>query len=299
MSVSEKEMSGSTGSIIRSILFVPADSERKLAKSVHLDADAVAFDLEDSVLPGNKVKAREMLGDFLSNNACKAEQWVRVNDVRSGELLKDIAAVIPLRPCGIVLPKIYGPEDLDLVANWLDMAETMAGLEVGQTKILAVATETPEAVLRLSELRQCERARLKGLIWGAEDLSSFLGAGDPRNSDGSWRFLYQQVRGQVLMAAHMLDVQAIDTVFVDFKDPEGCSKNAKQARYDGFTGKVAIHPGQVGIINDAFTPSKEELEFATRVVEAFQSGEGAVSLDGKMFDIPHLKAAKRLLASKG
>ena len=285
--------------IIRSILFVPADSDRKLVKSIDLEADAIAFDLEDSVMPANKPLARNKLGEFLKTNTCKAEHWVRVNDVRSGELLKDLAAVVPMQPVGIVLPKIYGPEDLDLVGHWLEMAEAMAGVAVGQTKIIAVATETPEAVLRLSELRNRPRPRLVGLIWGAEDLSSAIGAGNPRHEDGSWRCLYQQVRGQMLLAAHMLDVQAIDTVYVDFKDPEGCRANAREARYDGFTGKVAIHPGQVDTINSAFTPSEDEILFARRVVAAFEDGEGAVSLDGKMLDIPHLKAAQRLLASVG
>ncbi|WP_420390346.1 HpcH/HpaI aldolase/citrate lyase family protein [Marinobacter sp.] len=284
-------------SIIRSILFVPADSDRKLVKSIDLEADAIAFDLEDSVMPANKPLARNKLGEFLKTNTCKAEHWVRVNDVRSGELLKDLAAVVPMQPVGIVLPKIYGPEDLDLVSHWLEMAEAMVDVTVGQTKILAVATETPEAVLRLSELGNRPRPRLAGLIWGAEDLSSAIGAGNPRHEDGSWRFLYQQVRGQMLLAAHMLDVQAIDTVYVDFKNPEGCLANAREARHDGFTGKVAIHPAQVETINSAFTPSDDEILFARRVVAAFEEGEGAVSLDGNMLDIPHLKAAQRLLAN--
>jgi len=299
MAIPQVDSPAPLGRIIRSILFVPADSDRKLSKSIDLEADAIAFDLEDSVMPANKPLARNKLGEFLKSNTCKAEHWVRVNDVRSGELLMDLAAVVPMQPVGIVLPKIYEPEDLDLVSNWLDMAEAMAGLVIGQTKILAVATETPEAVLRLSELGNRHRPRLAGLIWGAEDLSSVMGAGNPRHNDGSWRFLYQQVRGQVLLAAHMLEVQAIDTVYVDFKDPDGCFASAKEARHDGFTGKVAIHPGQVGVINSAFTPSEDEIAFAKQVVAAFDKGEGAVSLDGKMLDIPHLKAAQRLLGSGG
>ena len=285
--------------IIRTILFVPADRDRKLFRSIDIEADAIAFDLEDSVMPANKSLARTKLGEFLKTNTCKADHWVRVNDVRSGELLKDLAAVVPMQPVGIVLPKIYGPDDIDLVSHWIEMAEAMAGVTVGQTKILAVATETPESVLRLPELGNRAMPRLAGLIWGAEDLSSAIGAGNPRHEDGSWRFLYQQVRGQMLLAAHMLDVQAIDTVYVDFKDPEGCLANAREARHDGFTGKVAIHPGQVETINNAFTPSEDEILFARRVVAAFEEGEGAVSLDGKMLDIPHLKAAQRLLASVG
>ncbi|SNC62683.1 citrate lyase subunit beta / citryl-CoA lyase [Marinobacter sp. es.048] len=285
--------------IIRSILFVPADNDRKLAKSIELEADAIAFDLEDSVLPANKPLARIKLGEFFKTNTCRSEHWVRVNDVRSGELLKDLAAVVPMQPVGIVLPKICGPEDIDVVGHWLEMAEAMTGVTVGQTKIIAVATETPEAVLRLSELGDKPRPRLRGLIWGAEDLSSAMGAGDPRNKDGSWRFLYQQVRGQMLLAAHMLDVQAIDTVYVDFRDSDGCLASARESRHDGFTGKVAIHPGQLEVINEAFTASEAEVLYAKRVLEAFEKGEGAVSLDGKMLDIPHLKAAQRVLDSVG
>ena len=282
---------------MKSLLFVPADNERKLAKAAGCGADALAFDLEDSVLPDRKPEARRMLADYLSSYRGASQAWVRVNDLASGELLKDLVAVVKLGPVGIVLPKIRGYEDLETVSHYLDMAEVAADRPLGATRILAVCTETPSAVLRMGELSTRSLPRLQGMLWGGEDLSSAIGAGDPRAPDGSWRPVYEHARIQCLLACHALGVEAIDTVYVDFRNPEGCRANSMAARYDGFTGKVAIHPDQVPLINAAFTPSAEERAHAQRVVDAFASGAGAVSLDGKMYDIPHLKAARRLLAA--
>jgi citrate lyase subunit beta/citryl-CoA lyase len=282
---------------MRSLLFVPADSERKLNRGADAGADALVLDLEDSVLPERKPAARVMLAEYLRSASGQSQNWVRINDLTSGELLQDLAAVVPLAPKGIVLPKIRGPEDLDVVAHYLDMAEAMHGIAGGSIGMVAVCTETPAAVLRMTELIGVKRPRLRGLIWGAEDLSSAMGARDPRRPDGTWRAPYEHARVQCLLACHALEVEAIDTVFVDFKDLEGCRRNSEAARFDGFTGKVAIHPDQVAVINAAFTPSVQEIAYAKQVVAAFESGVGAVSLDGKMLDIPHLKAAKRTLSS--
>ena len=284
---------------MKSLLFVPADNERKLAKSSTSDADALAFDLEDSVLPARKPEARRMLVEFLKTWSGRSEVWVRVNDLASGETLADLAAVIASAPVGIVLPKILGPECLIRVGHYLDMAEVAAGRPLGSTAILAVCTETPSAVLRMGELLGHRFPRLRGMLWGGEDLSAALGAGDPRAEDGRWRPLYEQARSQCLLACHALGIEALDTVYVDFRDPEGCRANSLLARRDGFTGKIAIHPDQVPIINAAFTPTAEERAHAERVVAAFAGGAGAVQLDGKMYDIPHLKAARRLLAAAG
>jgi citrate lyase subunit beta/citryl-CoA lyase len=240
-----------------------------------------------------------MLAEYLRSASAQGQVWVRINDLTSGELLKDLAAVVPLAPRGVVLPKIRGPEDLDVVGHYLDMAEAMHGIEAGSTAMLAVCTETPAAVLRMAELIGKKRPRLRGLIWGAEDLSSAMGAGNPRSQDGSWRAPYEHARIQCLLACHALGVEAIDTVYVDFKDPEGCRRSSEAARSDGFTGKVAIHPDQVAAINAAFTPSVAEIAYARQVVAAFEAGVGAVSLDGKMLDIPHLKAARRTLTGAG
>lgn len=284
---------------MKSLLFIPADNDRKLAKAASSDADALAFDLEDAVQPARKAIARQMLVEFLKTYAGRAQVWIRVNDLASGELLADLAAVIASRPVGILLPKILGPECIERVSHYLDMAETAAGLPLGSTGIVAVCTETPSAVLRMGELARGSFPRLRGLAWGGEDLSAALGAGDPRAEDGRWRPVYEHARTQCLLAAHTLGVEAIDTVYVDFRNADGCRANTLTARHDGFTGKIAIHPDQVPIINAAFTPSEAELAHAERVIAAFASGAGAVQLDGKMLDIPHLKAARRLLAAAG
>lgn len=280
---------------MRSLLFVPTDNERKLAKAVGCGADALVFDLEDSVLPERKPTARAMLAEYLRSWRGPGAAWIRVNDLASGELLKDLAAVVALAPAGIVLPKIRGPEDLDAADRYLEMAEAMNGLVLGGIGIIAVCTETPSAVLRMSELLKIRRPRLKGMTWGGEDLSAALGAGDPRTADGAWRPLYEYARSQCLLACHALEIAPIDTAFLDFRNPDACRANTELARHDGFTGKVAIHPDQVPVINAAFTPSQAEIEFARRVVAAFAAGAGAVSLDGKMLDIPHLKSARRIL----
>jgi citrate lyase subunit beta/citryl-CoA lyase len=284
---------------LRSLLFVPADSERKLAKAASLDADALIFDLEDAVLPARKPEARRILGEFLRQYAGQSQAWVRINDLSSGELLHDLAVAARPGVVGVVLPKIRGPEDLDTVGYYLEAAEALNGLAVGSLKIIAVCTETPEAVLRMGELARRRHSRLSGLMWGAEDLSSALAAGDPRMDDGAWRPVYVQARTQCLLAAHALGVEAIDTVYVDIRNHEGCRRSAQTARHDGFTGKIAVHPDQVAVINAVFTPSEEEIAHARRVVDAFADGAGAVQLGGKMLDIPHLKAAQRVLGSAG
>lgn len=284
--------------MLRSLLFVPADSERKLAKGAESGADAVVIDLEDAVLPDRKPLARDMMREYLGALPDRSRFWVRVNDLASGELLKDLAQVVPARPAGILLPKIKGPEDFDAVGHYLDALEVEHGLESGHIRINAVSTETPSAMLRMGELVKQAHPRISHVSWGGEDLSAAMGAGDPRTPEGAWRPMYQYARSQCLLLAHALGVEAMDTVYVNFKDPDGLKLACQASRYDGFTGRIAIHPAQVPIINQAFTPSDEELAHARRVVAAFESGAGAVSIDGKMYDIPHLKAARRLLTSE-
>jgi citrate lyase subunit beta / citryl-CoA lyase len=283
--------------VIRSMLFVPADSEKKLARAASCDADALVLDLEDSVLPQHKPKARGMVRDYLTGNADSARLWVRVNDLSSGELLKDLAAVVQGAPAGLVLPKIRGPEDVNVVRHYLDALEAAHGVATAPLALSVIVTETPSAVLRLGEFVAQPQPRVRSLLWGAEDLSSALGAGDPRTDDGQWRPMYENVRAQCLFAAHALGAEAIDTVHVNIRDPDGLRAACRAARYDGFTGKVAIHPDQVPIINEAFSPTEPELALARRIVAAFEAGQGAVCLDGKMYDIPHLKAARRLLGT--
>jgi citrate lyase subunit beta/citryl-CoA lyase len=277
------------------MLFVPADSERKLAKALDSGADALVLDLEDAVLPDRKPIARDMLRAWLAAQSDHTRLWVRVNDLKSGELLRDLAHVVPSHPAGIMLPKISGPEDVSIVGHYLEALETEHGLSAGRIQIIALVTETPLGVLRLGELANQRHPRVSHVSWGAEDLSAALGAGDPRTADGEWRPTYLYARSQCLLTAHAIGAEALDTVYVNFKDLNGLRKSCRVARYDGFTGRIAIHPDQVPVINQEFTPSESERAHAKRVIDAFQCGAGAVSIDGKMYDIPHLRAARRLL----
>ena len=285
--------------MMRSLLFVPADSERKLAKALDSGADALVLDLEDAVLPARKPVARDMLREWLAAHTDHTRLWVRVNDLTSGDLLRDLAHVVPSRPAGIMLPKIRGPEDVSTVGHYLDAFETEHGLPNGHIRIMALVTETPLAVLRLGELANQQHPRITHVSWGAEDLSAALGAGDPRTASGEWRPMYVHARSQCLLTAHALGAEALDTIHVNFKDLDGLRKSSQASRYDGFTGRIAIHPDQVPVINEEFTPSKAERAHAKRIVDAFQHGAGAVSIDGKMYDIPHLRAARRVLSDPG
>jgi citrate lyase subunit beta / citryl-CoA lyase len=283
--------------VIRSTLFVPADSEKKLAKAASIAADALVLDLEDAVLPDRKPVARTMMREYLAAQTDRSRLWVRVNDLASGETLKDLAQVVPARPAGILLPKIKGPEDIAVVGHYLDALEVEHGLTPGHIRICGIVTETPEAMLRMGEIARQAHPRISHVAWGGEDLSAAMGAGDPRDARGAWRPMYEYARNQCLLLGHALGVEVLDTVYVNFKDPEGLKASCAQSRYDGFTGRIAIHPDQVAYINEAFTPTQAERDMAQRIVDAFKAGAGAVSIDGKMYDIPHLKAARRLLAS--
>ncbi len=283
--------------VMRSILFVPADSEKKLSKAAGTAADALVLDLEDAVLPDRKPQAREMMCEYLGALPDRSRMWVRVNDLTSGEMLRDLAKTVPARPAGILLPKIRGPEDVAVVGHYLDALESEHGLEPGQIRVMAIVTETPAAMLRMGEIAKQAHPRISHVAWGGEDLSSALGAGDPRTPQGAWRPMYEYARNQCLLLGHALGAEVMDTVYVNFKDPEGLKTSCLQSRYDGFTGRIAIHPDQCVAINEAFTATDAERAMAQRIVDAFKSGAGAVQIDGKMYDIPHLKAARRLLAS--
>lgn len=282
---------------MRSMLFVPADQERKMSKALTTDADALIFDLEDAVLPEAKDAARAALQAFLGAHPDPSRHWVRVNGPESPYLLADLAALgkAPIR--GIVLPKIRGPEDLTAVDHYLAMLEALTDRPPGSIRLVAVCTETPIAVLRMAEIAQRPLPRLAALMWGGEDLSTALGAATPRTPSGGWLGPYAHARTQCLLAAHALGIGAIDTLWVDLRDVDGCRRSALEARADGFTGKIAIHPAQVAPINEAFTPTADELSRAQRVVAAFAQGAGAVAFEGQMLDIPHLRTARRLLAS--
>jgi citrate lyase subunit beta/citryl-CoA lyase len=281
--------------VSRSFLFVPADSERKLEKAGTCGADALIIDLEDSVAAAARPQARKLAAEFLKKE-CDAKIWVRINPLDSADALEDLKAVMPAAPGGIVLPKPRGAGDTNQLAKLLDVLEQESDLDPGATVILPVATERPAALFRMGEYAE-STARLAGLTWGAEDLSTAVGASTNRDESGNWLPPYQLARSLCLFAAAAAGVPAIDTVYTDYKDADGLAEFAAAARRDGFEGMLAIHPDQVPIINQAFVPTSAETERAKRIVELFAANPdvGTLGMDGEMIDRPHWLQAKRIL----
>ena len=285
---------------LRSMLFIPGDSEKKLGKVDACGADAVILDLEDSVAPPNKGRARELVAAFIGERpraARKVQLWVRVNPLDTDLALGDLAAVMAAAPDGIMQPKANGAADVVQLSHYLDAFEAQAGLALGSTAIVPLVTETARAPFALGEYATTPLPRLAGLSWGAEDLSAALGASTNQATGGGFAFTYRMVRAQTLMAAHAAGVPAIDTLHADFRDDAGLLASSREARAEGWSGRLAIHPAQIGPINTGFSPSAEDVALATRIVAAFEAdpGLGTIGIDGKMFDIPHLKAARRTL----
>ena len=277
----------------RSFLFVPADSERKVEKAAGVGADALILDLEDAVVPDARPAARRLAAEYLKG---RDNVWVRVNPVDTEDCEADLEAVMASEPAGIMLPKPRHARDAVRLSERIDVLENHHGIEHGQTRIIALCTEHPEALLTLHSYVGTV-PRLAGLSWGAEDLSAAVGATAKRSTKGEWLPPYEMARSMCLFAAAAAEVAAIDTVFTDFRDDKGLLRYAANARRDGFSGMLAIHPDQVEPINAAFSPSAEEIEHAQRIVELFEQnpGVGTVGLEGKMIDRPHLVQARRLL----
>lgn len=284
--------------MLRSLLFVPGDSEKKLAKSTSTAADALILDLEDSVAPQRTATARVMVAEFLQSHRQRSHQqlWVRINPLQTSLALHDLVAVMAGKPDGIMLPKPLNAKDAQQLDHCLSALEVREGLELGSTRIIPVATEVPGALFDLQSYAGSS-ARLQGLTWGAEDLATAVGASSNRDASGEFTFTYKLARSLCLLASAHAQVQAIDTLSVDFKDMQALALDVQQARREGFSGKLAIHPDQVEVINQGFTPSQQEISHAQRIVDAFAqaNGAGAVQLDGKMVDKPHLTQALRLL----
>ncbi|HKV15308.1 MAG TPA: CoA ester lyase [Reyranella sp.] len=284
---------------MRSFLFVPADSERKLAKGPQSGADGLILDLEDSVASDRKKTAREMALGYLraANRDAGPKLYVRVNALDTGLTLGDLATVMQGKPDGIVFPKCVGQRDLDLLGSYLDAFEAREGIEQGATRILTVATESAAAVLALTAA-PAKHARLMGHSWGGEDLMADLGALAKGPAPGIYDDTFRLARTVNLMASVAAGVTAYDTVYPDIRNIEGLRAEAQEARRMGYGGKIAIHPDQVAIIHEVFTPSAQEVDWARRVVATFESNPdaGVLTLDGKMLDKPHLVLARRLLA---
>jgi citrate lyase subunit beta/citryl-CoA lyase len=284
---------------LRSLLFVPGDSERKFVKAKTSGADALIFDLEDSVSPSQKDTARSHVASLLDDRTPRDWSFfVRVNDLQTGLTLEDLSAVVKPGLDALLVPKANGAEDIVRFGHYLDALETKAGMKVGSVKIVVVATETPRAMFQLSSYAPAH-PRLTALTWGAEDLAAAIGATENRELDGGWTEPYRIVRAQCLFAASAAEVTPIDTIHANFRDPEGLELECRRSRRDGFMGRIAIHPDQVETINRCYAPSEAEIAHAKRVVEAFAAnpGAGTFGLEGKMIDIPHLKAAQKVLSA--
>jgi citrate lyase subunit beta / citryl-CoA lyase len=284
----------------RSWLFAPGDSDRKMEKAAASAADIVLLDLEDAVTEDAKPKARAMVPAFLAGQQPPARRrlWVRINPLDGPHALADLAAVIPARPGGIMLPKSRGRADVELLDHYLSALEVSAGAEQGATKVIALATETAESMFTVGTYRGAPR--LAAMSWGAEDLADAVGASENRNPDGSYGFTYELARSMCLLGAAAAGVAAIDTIHGDFRDEAGLHQRAAQIRRAGFRGMLAIHPAQLEVINAAFTPTAEELAEAQQIVDLFAAnpGVGAIGRNGAMLDRPHLARAQALLATR-
>jgi len=284
---------------LRSLLFVPGDSERKFDKARACGADGLILDLEDAVAPSRKAEARSLVARLVAEQTPRPWSfWVRINPFDTGLTLDDLAAVVGRGLHGIVLPKANSAHDVSRLAHHLDALEAKAGVASGQVKILVVATETPVAMFNLGSYAPAH-PRLAALTWGAEDLGAAVGATANKEADGEWTAPYQVARSLCLFAAAAAGVLPLDTLYADFRNPEGLAASCRRSRRDGFVGRVAIHPDQVETINRCFSPSTEDVAHARRVVQAFaeKPDAGTIGIDGKMYDIPHLKQAQRVLAS--
>lgn len=286
---------------LRSLLFVPGDSDKKFARASTSGADVLILDLEDAVAPSMKADARVRVAGWLDHaGEIEPALFVRVNPLGTGLTDDDLAAVVRPGLAGILVPKANGAQDVATIAAVIDRLEAAAGMTAGTVGIMVVATETPQAMFALGSYTP-PHPRLVGLTWGAEDLAAAIGATANKEADGQWTEPYRFARSLCLFAAASAQVAPVDTLYADFRDAEGLEADCRRARRDGFTGRIAIHPDQVDTINRCFSPSEAEIADARRIVAAFAANPelGTIGIDGKMYDIPHLKAAQKTLAAAG
>lgn len=283
---------------VRSFLFVPGDSERKLSKASSVPADALILDLEDSVNASNAQAARTLTREYLDQHKPenrRQQLWVRCKPIQDPGALADIAAVVAGNPDGILVPKVRSGNDLLTLDHYLSALEAQAGIKPGSVQMIPTLTETAQSILQAHTFMGVT-SRLAGFSWGPIDLMAELGASTNRGPDGAFETLYAYARGVCLLASSASEVSAIDTICGDYKNPSALHEECTFARQAGFTGKLAIHPDQVEVINDLFTPTSKEIEHAQRVVDSFKNGTlGVVGLEGKMLDMPHLRQAQTIL----
>lgn len=282
---------------IRSWLFAPGDSERKMAKAAAGEADVVVFDLEDAVTTEQKPLARQLVHDFLRANTDRPERlWVRVNPLDGPHTLSDLAAIMPGRPGGLMLPKVYGRTDVETFHRYVEALEVAHGIEQGATPVIVLVTETAEAMFHTGDYKGAPR--VVALTWGAEDLADSIGASSNRNPDGSYSFTYELARSLTVLGAATAGVAAIETISGDFTDLDALRRRAEGVRRNGFKGMLAIHPAQIPVINAAFTPTAKEIAEAREIVAVFAAnpGVGTIGWKGGMLDRPYLSRAQALLA---
>ncbi|SOE08319.1 citrate lyase subunit beta/citryl-CoA lyase [Hoeflea halophila] len=290
--------------MMRSLLFVPGDSERKLQKGIDSGADALILDLEDSVALSRKDEARATVASFLEGSGRAAgTPWfiVRINALDTGMSENDLAAVVSAAPDAILLPKAGSGADIQELSARIGAHEAEAGLEVGKVRIHALMTETAGGMLAAGSFA-AKSERLAALAWGAEDLAADIGASSNKDDSGVYTDVFRMARSLTILAAAHSRVDAIDTVFTDFRDLDGLDAECRAAVRDGFSGKMAIHPDQVAVINRAFTPPPADVERAVRILALFAAAgpdTGVLSLDGKMIDRPHLRQAERVARMAG
>ena len=283
----------------RSLHFVPGANEKMFLKSLATNADSLILDLEDAVTPQNKAQARMTIRDWLKTaDFGLKEKTVRINPLDTPWGLDDVEVVMQGKPDALVVPKVSSLEELEQLDEIMLKNEKELKLEPLSVGLILITTETPASIINLPTFTQCKR--VSALSWGAEDLAAALGSARNRGPDGSYLEVYKHCRNMTLISAAAGGVQPIDTVFVDFKDKIGLEKDCQEAAWMGYTGKMTIHPDQIDLVNIAFSPTKEEIEKAKRLVEAFAAAEKeglmAITFEGQMVDAPHLNRAKKLLS---
>ena len=287
-----------SGIRMRSWLFAPGDSEKKMTKAFEGDADIAIFDLEDAVVESGKADARIAIAEFLrgKSDAERARLWVRVNPLDGAWTADDLAAIIPARPGGIMLPKSRGRHDVEELDRQMTALEVENGIEPGSTPVIALVTETAAAMFTTGDYGGAPR--LVAMAWGAEDLADSIGAQTNKDFEGDFAFTYKLARSLTLLGAAAAEVVPIETIDTNFRDLEALRKRAIEVRRQGYRGMLAIHPAQVPIINEAFSPSEEEIAEAREIVALFEEnpGAGTIGWKGGMLDRPHLSRAQQLLA---
>lgn len=283
---------------MRSMLFVPGDRPERFAKAEASGADAVIFDLEDAVAAANRPRARVEISNYLKMSDRHVPLWVRINPIETPDALPDLAAVAFARPDGIVLPKARNGDDVRRLDHWLEILETAHGFDVGVIRVIPLITESASAVLNIASFAPAP-ARVLGMTWGAEDLAADLGSLGNKDAAGEYEPPYVVASTMCLYAAAAAGVWAIETVDTETKDMAAVERRARASRRAGYVAKLAIHPAQVAAIHAAFTPTADEVAWAQRVLEAFRAsgGKGAIQLDGKLLDRPHVRQAERILAA--